>query len=325
GNVRGQQPGAERHFEPGLWEADLLDLEEILEAEIVPEGMGEDLIPRRPWMELRALFAGEFFKGHIRGSEQVTEADVFALYGPVMTEMEWYRTELALAFFPTEDWLFQLRAGYLEIWGLVESASAPSFEVQVEGLSDVELLFGRNFEWGSSTRLQLRMGVELPTGSVEEVVEGKFAPPALQLGTGALTYVPGLTVQHRWRSWHFGVNFDVEWREGANDRGYDFGTSYTGSVWANRQIWGELRLSGALLGQYVETLDAQPLNPGPLLHAQGENYGGHLYEVILGARYGFADGRCELGASVSLPIFESANGIRLEKSWGASVGLSMKF
>ena len=216
-----------------------------------------------------------------------------------------------------------------------------TFSTHAEGLGDLKLTALYELARFGDQQVHLNAGLSLPTGSIdEEGVTPASAPEAarlpypMQLGSGTLNLLPGLTYLGQAGDLSWGAQGKATVRLGENERDYRFGNRYAGTAWAARRLSNVLSASLRLEGQtwedvsgtdpaYATAVDNRmvptvfaDLRAGTRLDA---GLGVNLY-VPGGPLAGF-----RLAAEALLPVYQDLDGPQLETDVQLVVGAQYAF
>lgn len=118
-----------------------------------------------------------------------------------------------------------------------------NFEVKTQGpgdltISNLLLLWKKD-----GHRLHFQNGFSLPTGNGglrddTPLQQGQLLPYNMQLGSGTLDFLPGLTYFGNWKSWSWGTQVNGKIRMGENPLDHRFGHRFEGTTWVARK-WTE--------------------------------------------------------------------------------------
>ena len=212
------------------------------------------------------------------------------------------------------------------------------FTSRSEGFGDTEITALVGLAGRGAHRLHLNLGLSLPTGSITErddVLTPANTRPvlrlpyAMQLGSGTVDVVTGLTYLGRAVSWNWGAQGIATLRTGRNDEDYALGDRFDLTGWMAYD-WSDsastsLRLSGWASAD-IDGLDAQIL--APVQTANPEHYGGSGLELGLGLNYQFARGALagnRFAVEWRKPFYQHLDGPQLESNWTLTVGWQRAF
>ncbi len=212
-----------------------------------------------------------------------------------------------------------------------------TFTTESNGVGDVQLfglvrLYAIETPSIGSHRFHLNLGLNIPTGSITErglTPQGTVRLPyPMQLGSGTVDFLPGITYQGSAGAVSWGAQFMYNARTGRNSEDYSLGNSWfltgygayqwadwvSSSVRLNYQDWDnisgrDLALANPAM-QMVPTVD-------PTLQ------GGRRLDVLVGFNLLFPEImglENRLGVEAGMPIYQRLNGPQLETDWVVYAG-----
>jgi len=213
-----------------------------------------------------------------------------------------------------------------------------TFTSRSEGLGDISVTALVGLAERGAHQLHLNAGLSLPTGSITErddVLTPANTRPALrlpytmQLGSGTVDAVAGLTYLGRAGSWSWGAQGGVTLRTGRNDEGYALGdrfdlTGWMAYDWSN-SVSTSFRLSSWTEGS-IDGLDTRIA--APVQTANPDHYGGFGFEAAAGLNYQFARGVLaghRIAFEWRQPFHQHLSGPQLESDGTLTVGWQRAF
>ena len=185
---------------------------------------------------------------------------------------------------------------------------------------------------------QLGLGLSLPTGSINETTS--MLSPAnrmmtmrasygMQLGSGTLDFLPGLTYTGHEERWSWGTAYRGRIALNGNSNGYRYANKHELDLWGGYGLTHGVTLTGRLAGSTqgaIRGADAQisGLMPG----SNPAFYGGRRIDLfggvdIPGKAMGFKSGKLSIEAGNT--VYRNLNGPQLGSSWqvNALIGISI--
>ena len=281
------------------------------------------------WMiSLRAM---QMHMGGMRdGTDSLSSADVLgAGYMVTPTEMDTQMLMLGGMYAPTDDLTLMLMLPYLKKEMDHVTGMGTEFTTESEGLGDVRMAGLLNVYRGAGRRVHLNLGLSLPTGDIDERDDTPAAadaklPYPMQLGSGTIDLLPGVTYLQQSGDWSFGAQGELRVHLGENDEDYTLGDRIDATAWAARRL-GSASISLRLRGAHWKEIDgADPdLNPAMVPTADPDNFGGDRVDLLAGANWygqnGFLRGH-RLALELGIPVYQDLNGPQMELDWVATVG-----
>ncbi len=184
----------------------------------------------------------------------------------------------------------------------------------------------------------LNAGLSLPSGSITK--EGEILTPmgmtptvrlpyAMQLGTGTVDAMPGITYTGQLDKWAWGAQFASQINLNQNSQDWAFGNTYQLTAWGSYEprpwISGSLRFTGRKQGR-IKGQDSEIM--GPVQTANPDYYGGELLEAGFGINLVGQEGILRgnrLGLEFQVPFYQNLNGPQMANDWSVVVGLQKAF
>jgi hypothetical protein len=298
------------------------------------------------------------FSGFNRsGTDQLTDAQVLAAgYNTRALSMEMDMVMLDLMFAPTDDLTLMVMPHYM--WHRMVMVGIDPMNTGMpmgEGMDDGHsghsgLPFGQTHGHGSKGigdtlvsaswrlarsagfRAHATLGLWVPTGSVDKRnADGTFVHYMMQPGSGTWDVEPAITFAGKSGLVGWGGQASYRWRtDNDNSSGYALGDKARATGWLSYLVTGdvgatarlEFEHEGAIVGHYN----------GPHRHNtpsdRQANYGGDVVNAGLGLNWLLpvaSARRPQLGAEVSVPLYQHLNGIQLPRDWRISFSLAQTF
>jgi hypothetical protein len=307
-------------------------------------------------------FMNMHMEGNRMGTDQLSVSEVaFGTgvgYPVIPTQMDMQMHMFGTMYAVSDNLTLMVMVPYKSITMDHVVASAPppplaglagqTFSTESDGLGDVKInglikLYNQNRH-----SLHLNLGLSLPSGSIDERGEapipggggGSFGqvllPYPMQLGSGTVDFMPGLTYLGQTANWSWGAQTMGTLRIDDNRQGYALGDSIEGSTWIARRfndsVSGSFRLKSLTWGNYEGRDQRIPTLPLPTVFgvptADPNRRGGTRLDALMGVNYYFRSGWLK-GHRVSveggLPIYQNLDGPQLETDWIMSVGWEYAF
>lgn len=201
-----------------------------------------------------------------------------------------------------------------------------------EGVGDLHLGAVLGLLNDGPSRLTFNIGLSLPTGSITKT--GQMLTPMnmtptgrlgymMQLGSGTVDLVPGLTWQGKRGPLGYGAQLRGVIRLGSNDEGYTLGDEAALSAWVSYKAAPWVSLSGRIEGQRVGRVDGRDLLiAGPAPGANPDYIGGSFASLFAGADFtpvrGVLKGH-KIGIEMGVPVYQDLNGPMLKRDWSIAL------
>ena len=226
---------------------------------------------------------------------------------------------------------------HLTFRGGAGTAIRGGFTTRADGIGDTSIsglvrLFSRGLH-----RAHLNLGLSLPTGSNTErddiltplgTTPTVRLPYAMQLGSGTVDLLPGLTYVGRQQKLSWGAQYSGTVRTGS-DNGYQLGDKHQLTGWLAYQPISAL--SGSVRLRYDHEGSISGIDPriaGPVQTANPDNYGGETLNLLLGMNWvgqsGWLKGK-RLALEGALPVHRDLNGPQMEMDFVITGGLQIAF
>lgn len=211
------------------------------------------------------------------------------------------------------------------------------FRTQAEGIGDLQLvslwrLYAIEAPSIGAHRLHLNFGISLPTGSITErdtTPQGNVRLPyPMQLGSGTLDLLPGITYSGLAGKVSWGTQFIYTARVGRNSEDYSLGdtwflTGYGAYQWAK---WVSTSLR--LFYQNWENIDGRDVSlANPALRTVNtvdpSLQGGRRLDLLAGVNFLFPEVlglENRLGVEAGVPIYQRLDGPQLGTDWQIFAG-----
>ncbi len=178
-------------------------------------------------------------------------------------------------------------------------------------------------------KVHLNLGVSIPTGSItkkDRVLAPNGARPelrlpyAMQLGSGTLDFLPGITYQMYQNKWNFGGQYTATIRAGENDEDYTLGDEHKLTGWASYSWLPSLSTSVRLAYMNVDNIDgSDPQITAPVTTADPNNYGKDRLDLHAGINWAHNSGH-RLALEIGAPVYQHLDGPQLEMDWTLTAG-----
>lgn len=274
------------------------------------------------WM-LGYEFGYERMNGNLDGSDRIGTSEILQSFFASPTEMRMQMHMASLMYVPREGLSLMAMVPYLVKDMDHVTVDGERFKEETDGLGDIELRAHYTVRESADHRhlLYFNGGVALPTGSINERLNGARLEYPMQLGAGTVSILPGLSYIGQQADWGWGLDFQPTLRVGETRYDYRLGDQYRINAWAVRRVTESLNLSLRADGRRVgnitgadEALDREDEpTKDPNLQA------GRRIDVLLGLNFqpsggsGGENQRFYLEAGV--PAYQSLDGPQLKSTF----------
>lgn len=185
--------------------------------------------------------------------------------------------------------------------------------IKTRGLGDSVLAA----EYLLNPAVKLRMGLSIPTGSVDEEgtmmdIKTRF-PYTVQLGSGTYDVVPGVTYQSTSGVWDWGAEGSFTYRMGKNNNDYALGNRLDVSAKTRYRINDQVQIQGRLASATWRKIKGQDPEIDPMMSPDGDPnaQGGTRVDALVGINAGLGDNHL-LNFEVGAPVYQNLNGPQLK-------------
>jgi hypothetical protein len=325
----------------GAQPADLtgLSLQELMKVDVISINvLGSHIHPAGQWMlGYEGMF--EHMDGNRSGTRRVSHDRVLEQYATAPTDMM-MQMHMAMGMYaPTNNLTLMAMIPYIRKTMNHVTRDGARFKETSEGIGDLQLkgLYTLYADARFRHRLILNGGVSVPTGSIDEQ---DFGPDRslgrsrleypMQLGSGTVDLLPGVTYLGQTESWAWGAEFVPTVRLGRNPHHYTLGNRYRLSAWLGWKWTEWLGLSARLDGQLWENISGadRTLDTTDEPTKDPKAQGGRRLDALLGVNIYIPDGMLKgarLAVEAGAPLYQSLNGPQLQTDWIVHVGVQWAF
>jgi hypothetical protein len=360
GEAPAKAPDKGEHHHPGrnatIRELANLSLEQLMELEIVPINvLGGHTHPAGQWM-VGYRYMYQSMGGNLNGTESLSNARLLRRYLDVPTSMQMEMHMLEAMYAPSDRLTLMLMAPYSRMWMERDSllpgghhhgsssggggnrpaaqAVGPTkaqnrFETRSAGWGDLTLMSLYTLSGGAhgSRRLLFNGGLSVPTGSIDAGHSGGRHEYMMQLGSGTVDLMPGLTYLGEDKNWSWGGQLIGTIRLGTNDNNYRLGNRVKLNAWSSYRLSDAVAPSIRLEAQHWGQISGRDVTLDPLVDPTFDprNYGGERIDLLLGVNLYAPKGRYKgmrLTVEGGIPVYQSLDGPQLETDWMLGFSLS---
>jgi hypothetical protein len=316
-----------------------LTLEELMGLDVVSINvLGSHIHLAGQWM-LSYEYMFESMDGNLDGTRTISPGRILERFNVAPSDMT-MQTHMAMVMYaPTNDLTLKVMLPYILKSMNHVTRDGVRFKEQTEGIGDLELgALYTFFKVGEFRhRLLLNAGVSLPTGSIDEK---DFGPDhslgrarleyPMQLGSGTVDLLPGLTYLGQTDDWAWGSEFIPTVRLGRNDHDYRLGNRYRLSGWGAWKLTEWLSLSARLDAQLWENISGadRALDPTDEPTKDPNAQGGRRIDGLLGVNLYAPRGALKgqrLAVEAGAPLYQSLDGPQLRTDWLVHFGWQWTF
>jgi hypothetical protein len=280
------------------------------------------------------------------GTDEISNDDLIGSangtnFPALPTNMQMYMTMIGAAYSFSDDFAVIGMTSYIENTMRMNLNNGNDFTMTSGGVGDVTLLAKyrayADDNLVPTNQVSVLFGLSLPSGSINkkfsnhtnDTFNGSLLPFKMQLGSGTVDPIIGLTYQGSRDPFWWGFNTQLEGHIYDNEQGYRRAQELRYDFYAMKQVHDKVVVHAQLNGWYEgkfsdEAYDVRVLGAGhnalstannlisPLFDP--DNYGGHKLHFGLGVQFQPLPLHVmELTASV--PIHQDLNGPQLQDNW----------
>jgi len=251
----------------------------------------------------------------LKGSNTVAPTMMATGFMPNMlpTEMTMDMHMFGTMYAISNQWTLMGMLNYLD-----NEMSMPMGKLDSSGLGDIKIAGLYDLaQWDSGRRMHLKLGLNLPTGSIDEKHNGNILGYGMQLGSGTYDFEPAITYLAQTENYSYGAQLGGILRIGENDQDYTLGNKFEATLWGARKITDSLSASAKFDYSRQSEVDGkdtrmnEAMSPALNPNSQGRD----ITTFGLGLNYYFKDGGLSghrLAAEWETPIDQKVNGVQLE-------------
>ena len=276
--------------------------------------MGDHMHEMGEWM-VSYRYMSMNMDGLLKGSNTVAPTMMATGFMPNMlpTEMTMDMHMFGTMYAISNQWTLMGMLNYLD-----NEMSMPMGKMDSSGLGDKKIAGLYDLaQWDSGRRMHLKLGLNLPTGSIDEKHNGNILGYGMQLGSGTYDFEPAITYLAQTENYSYGAQLGGILRIGENDQDYTLGNKFEATLWGARKITDSLSASAKFDYSRQSEVDGKDTRMNEAMSpALNPNSQGRDITIFgLGLNYYFKDGGLSghrLAAEWETPIDQKVNGVQLE-------------
>ena len=290
-------------------------------------------------------FMHEKMDGSLVGTDDISVSQILKQFPNAPTDMTMDMHMWMVMYAPTERLTLSAMVPYVRKEMNMVDRDGGHFVMRGNGIGDLELRPSYLIWQTPDKRHQLLLngGIGVPTGSIDEEMDGFLVDYCMQPGSGTVSLLPGFTYLGQTTTWSWGADFKATVRLGRNEHNYRFGNRYESRAWVMRQLTTWLTFSTGINGAIWDTIQGADPELDPMMEQTTDPnlQGGKCLDASFGLTFcpGMAcchGGKCcsaaqtflagqQLFVEGRLPIIQSLDGPQLENSWSINVGWQWMF
>jgi hypothetical protein len=267
------------------------------------------------------------------------------MYRVVPTSME-VQAHMVHAMVGVTDWLdLMVMGSYLHksmtmttFAGASGTTVLGSSTASTSGFGDTAVMSLVRLYDDGTNHLHGNLGLSLPSGSTTETVTmlspmNKYmtmrASYGMQLGTGTVDLMPGLTYTGHVSRWSWGAAWRGRFPLDENAQGYRYGDFNLLTGWGGYMWIPGLTTTARIAGTSQDRIHgADPMISGLMPATNPDFYGGRTIDILGGielAGAAFGLGNTHLALEGGAPVYQDLNGPQLGRAWEVSLSAGIGF
>ena len=283
-------------------------------------------------LSFRSSFMG--MRGNRDDGDRLSTSDVLADFPVTPTRMNMEMHMAGLMWAPSDRITLMAMVPYVRMDMDHETRMGGRFTTRSEGLGDISVSGLFSVFRNEQHRVQLNLGLGLPTGSIsaeDDTPLGRTRLPyPMQIGSGTFDALPAVVYAGRADAWSWGGQLRAKIRLHRNRRDYRRGHEIGVTAWLARELlpWASasLRLDYLRFGDFE---GADPgLNPMLIPTARPDLRGGQRLDLLLGLNTLVTGGPLaghRFALEGGVPIFQRLDGPQLETDFRVVAGWQKAF
>ena len=284
--------------------------------------MGDHMHEMGEWM-VSYRYMSMNMDGLLKGSNTVAPTMMATGFMPNMlpTEMTMDMHMFGTMYAISNQWTLMGMLNYLD-----NEMSMPMGKMDSSGLGDIKIAGLYDLaQWDSGRRMHLKLGLNLPTGSIDEKHNGNILGYGMQLGSGTYDFEPAITYLAQTENYSYGAQLGGILRIGENDQDYTLGNKFEATLWGARKITDSLSTSAKFDYSSQSEVDGKDtrMNEAMSPALDPKSQGRDITTFGLGLNYYFQNGGLNghrLAVEWETPIDQKVNGVQLELDSTWTVG-----
>ncbi len=226
---------------------------------------------------------------------------------------------------------------HITFQGMSGTTELGTFNTRSNGIGDTRISGIYSLLETHNHRVNLQMGLSLPTGSIKEeddvltpmgTTPRLRMPYAMQLGSGTFDALPGITYVGNNKKWGWGAQYNATIRlESDNSQDYRLGNQHRVTGWGAYDFGKGLTVNALINAETLGDIKGRDENiTAPVQTANPDNYGGDIIEI--GAGFTYEPEKLEnisIGIDARAPLYQNLNGVQLERDYTLTVGIQIRF
>ncbi len=206
-----------------------------------------------------------------------------------------------------------------------------TFTTETDGIGDIKASALYQFYKRAGHSLIANAGISFPSGSIDErgdtlMPDVKFPYP-MQLGSGTVDLLPGITYLGSKADWSWGGQAFVTVRLGENDNSYTLGDRADATAWVVRNMSASFSASARLNSSFWADIDGADPDLGTVFivpTADPDLRHGKRVDILLGFNATGTKGALKnmvFQLEGGIPVYQYLDGPQLEIDWILTAGI----
>lgn len=318
---------------------------------MIPVGMMNSHVHKKNTWMVTYRYMGMESLSPISGTNNVSEMDVYKSYMSYTSNMNMGMHMLMGMYGITDRLTTMVMLNYnsnsmdmkmrqmqmADMSGITMNTTTTDMSMKTSGFGDSKVYLIYKLSEKSHSQLLINAGVNIPTGTIQ--IKGAANnmlypnlryPYMMQLGSGTIDVLPGLTYIYQKHKFAFSTQFSSVIRTNTNSVGYKYGNVFNLNIWGAYNWWNNFSSSFRLLGSNTEAIKGfdPTFNKYNEIAANPSNYGGNRITGYIGTVYQFKSGilkKIKLGVEYGIPLYQNVNGIQNQFKQSIVASLSRSF
>ena len=310
-----------------------MSLEELLHEDIVPINVLGNHTHLKGEIMVGYSYMYTDFGHNQNGTRDVSEAEVLQSYPVVHTHMTMQMHMIDLMYAPSDTLTLMAMIPFeqMTMEHLTRTGERPT--AYSSGLGDLEFMALVNLLGNPRTmgqRLVLNAGLSVPTGSIDQTQDGKQLEYTMQLGSGTVDLLPGLTYLGESENFDWGAQVLGVVRLGSNNNQYRLGDGYRISAWTQMKVFNWFGPSARLDWHgWGNIAGADPsMDPARNPAFDANKQAGERLDFLLGVNFYIPHGPLKgnrFSVEGGIPLYQNIAGPNIAVDWMISFGWTYSF
>jgi hypothetical protein len=310
-----------------------MSLEDLLHEDIVPMNVLGNHTHLKGEIMIGYSYMYTDMSHNQNGTHEVSQAEVLQSYPVVHTHMTMQMHMIDLMYAPSDTVTLMAMIPFeqMSMEHLTRTGERPT--AYSSGLGDVTLMGLVNLLGNPRTlgqRLVLNAGLTLPTGSINQSENGQQLEYEMQLGSGTVDLLPGLTYLGESENFNWGAQALGRVRLGSNANDYRLGDGYRLGAWTQMKVFDWFGPSARLDWHgWGNVAGADPsMNPARNPGFDAKKQSGERLDFLLGINFYIPKGPLKgnrLSIEGGVPLYQNIAGPNIAVDWMIAIGWTYSF